>query len=172
MGADKAVLLKSDDVRDTTAVAKGLAGFLKDQSPDIVFFGKQSVDGDASAVGQMVAEILGLPCISVAVKLEVEGTVVKAEREIEGGHERVETNLPCVITAQKGLNEPRYPSLKGIMGAKKKPIEEIPAPAAESLSAIVEMIRPPQKSAGKIVGTDASAVPELVRLLHEEAKVI
>jgi electron transfer flavoprotein beta subunit len=116
--------------------------------------------------------MLGLPCVSVAVKLEVDGTKVTAEREIEGGHEIVETSLPCVITAQKGLNDPRYPSLKGIMAAKKKPIEELPAPAAASLTTLIEMKRPPDKAAGKIVGTDATAVPELVRLLHEEAKII
>lgn len=172
MGADKGVLLKDDGVRDTFAVAEGLAAYVKEQAPDMIFFGKQSVDGDDGAIGQMVAEILGLPCVSVAVKLEVDGTIVKAEREIEGGHESVETSLPCVITAQKGLNDPRYPSLKGIMAAKKKPIDEIPAAAATSKTTLVEMKRPPETSAGKIVGTDASAVPELVRLLREEAKVI
>lgn len=172
MGVDKAVLLKDDGTRDSLAVAKGLADYLKGQAPEMVFFGKQSIDGDDAAVGQMVAEMLGVPSVSVAVKLEVTGTSVQAEREIEGGHEVVETTVPCVITAQKGLNEPRYPSLKGIMGAKKKPIEEFPAMTAESLTTVVEMKRPAAKSAGKIVGTDASAVPELVRLLREEAKVI
>lgn len=172
MGADTAVLLKDESVRDTYAVAEGLAAYLKEQSPDMVFFGKQSIDGDDGAVGQMVAELLGLPCVSVAVKLEVDGTTVKADREIEGGHETVQTTLPCVVTAQKGLNEPRYPSLKGIMAAKKKPLEEVPAAAAESKTTLVEMKRPAEKAAGKVVGTDASAVPELVRLLKEEAKVI
>jgi electron transfer flavoprotein beta subunit len=172
MGADRAVLLKDDGVRDSYAVAEGLAAYIKEQSPDMVFFGKQSVDGDDAAIGQMVAEMIGYPCVSVAVKLDIEGTAVTAEREIEGGHEVVTTTLPCVITAQKGLNEPRYPSLKGIMSAKKKPIEEIPAAPATPKTTLVEMKRPADKAAGKIVGTDASAVPELVRLLREEAKVI
>lgn len=172
MGADKGVLLKDEAVRDTYAVAEGLAAFIKEQSADMVFFGKQSVDGDDAAIGQMVAEMLGMSCVSVAVKLEVDGTSVRAEREIEGGHETVETSLPCIVTAQKGLNEPRYPSLKGIMAAKKKPIEEVPAAPSSPKTSVVEMKRPAAKSAGKIVGTDASAVPELVRLLKEEAKVI
>jgi len=172
MGVDKAVLLKDESVRDSFAVARALADFLKGSSPDVVFFGKQSVDSDDAAVGTMVAEMLAYPSVSVVVKLEIAGDKATAEREIEGGRERVETTLPAVFTAQKGLNEPRYPSLKGIMAAKSKPIQEVqPSPAAPKLE-ILSMQKPPAKSAGKIVGTDASAVPELVRLLHEEAKVI
>jgi electron transfer flavoprotein beta subunit len=120
----------------------------------------------------MVAEMLELPSVSVVVKLEITDGKVIAEREIEGGHEKVETRLPAVFTAQKGLNEPRYPSLKGIMAAKSKPIEErVPAPVPAKVE-VLGLQRPPLKSAGKIVGTDATAVAELVRLLHEEAKVI
>ena len=171
MGVDKAVLLKDDGVRDSYGVAEGLAAYLKELAPDVIFFGKQSVDFDDSAVGVMVSEMLDLPCVTVCVKLEVVGGKATAEREIEGGREVVETTLPAVFTAQKGLNEPRYPSLKGIMAAKSKPIEERPAPAVTSKSELLSMQKPPAKSAGKIVGTDASAVPELVRLLHEEAKV-
>jgi electron transfer flavoprotein beta subunit len=172
MGADKAVLLKDETVRDSFGVARALADYLKELSPDVVFFGKQSVDYDDSAVGTMVAEMLGMPSVSVIVKLEISGNKAIAEREIEGGREVVETPLPAVFTAQKGLNEPRYPSLKGIMGAKSKPIEERPASAVASKTELVKMQKPPAKPAGKIVGTDVSAVAELVRLLHEEAKVI
>jgi electron transfer flavoprotein beta subunit len=172
MGVDKAVLLKDDAPRDSYGVAQALAGYLKEIVPDAVFFGKQSVDCDDGAVGVMVAEMLGLPCVTVCVKIEVTGAKAIAEREIEGGREVVETTLPAVFTAQKGLNEPRYPSLKGIMAAKSKPIEERPAPPAPATSELIAMLKPPAKAAGKIVGTDASAVPELVRLLHEEAKVI
>jgi electron transfer flavoprotein beta subunit len=172
MGVDKAVLLKDDSVRDSFAVARGLADYLKELAPDIVFFGKQSVDYDNGAIGVMVAEMLGLPSVSVVVKLEVAGGKAVAEREIEGGREVLETTLPAVFTAQKGLNEPRYPSLKGIMAAKSKPIEEKPVAAVPAKAAASGMQKPPAKPAGKIVGTDASAVPELVRLLHEEAKVI
>lgn len=172
MGADKAVLLKADDERDSFGIAAPLAEYLKEQSPDLIFFGKQSVDGDDAAVGGMVAELLGLPSVSVVVGLTIDGSTLKAEREIEGGKESVTASIPCVITAQKGLNDPRYPSLKGIMGAKSKPIEERPAAAASPRVQLVSMKKPAAKAAGKIVGTDASAVPELVRLLHEEAKVI
>jgi len=172
MGVDKAVLLKDESIRDSFAVARALADFIKEQSPDAVFFGKQSVDSDDAAVGGMVAEMLGLPSVSVVVKLEVTGTNAVAEREIEGGREKVQLTLPAVFTAQKGLNDPRYPSLKGIMAAKSKPIEERPATACAPKTELASMRKPPSKNPGKIVGTDVSAVPELVRLLREEAKVI
>ena len=172
MGVDKAVLLKDDSLRDSFSVASALADYLKEISPDVIFFGKQSVDSDDAAVGTMVAEMLGLPSISVAVKLEITNGTAIAEREIEGGKEKVQATLPVVFTAQKGLNEPRYPSLKGIMAAKSKPIEEKVPAAAQPKVEVIALRKPPSKSAGKIVGTDSSAVIELVRLLHEEAKVI
>ncbi len=172
MGIDKAVLLKDDSVRDSFSVARALADYLKEISPDIILFGKQSVDSDHAAIGLMVAEMLGLPSASVVVKLEIAESNVTAEGEIEGGHERVEMKLPCVITAQKGLNEPRYPSLKGIMQAKNKPIEERPPTPPQNKVEVLSMKKPPAKGTGKIVGSDVCAVPELVRLLHEEAKVI
>ncbi len=172
MGVDKAVLLKDDTVRDSFGIAYALAEEIKTLSPDIVLFGKQSIDYDDGQVGTLVAEMLGMPSVAVVVKLTVEDKKVTCEREIEGGHETVQTTLPCIIQAQRGLNEPRYPSLKGIMAAKTKPIQEKPAAAAEARVQTVAMRKPEAKSAGKIVGTDKSAVPELVRLLHEEAKVI
>ena len=172
MGIDKAVYLKDDAVRDSYAVAFALADELKKMAPDAVFFGKQSIDYYGEQVPGLVAEMMGLPSISVVVKLDVQDKKVVCEREIEGGHEVVEGSLPIVISAQKGLNEPRYPSLKGIMSAKTKPIEEHPAAACASKVEVLSMTKPAAKQAGKIVGTDASAVPELVRLLHEEAKVI
>jgi electron transfer flavoprotein beta subunit len=119
-----------------------------------------------------VAELLGLPSVAVIVKLDVQEGKVTCEREIEGGHEIVETKLPAVFLAQKGLNEPRYPSLKGIMAAKNKPIEEkVAAPAAMRVQTL-QLKKPQGKGSGKILGTDKAAVPELLRLLHEEAKVI
>jgi electron transfer flavoprotein beta subunit len=172
MGVDKAVLLKDDSPRDSFAVARALTDYLKGISADIIFFGKQSVDSDNSAVGTMVAEMLGLPSVSVVVKLEIADGMVTAEREIEGGKEKVQTRLPAVFSAQKGLNEPRYPSLKGIMSAKSKPIEEIVPSPSQVKAEVLIMRKPPSKNAGKIIGTDVHAVPELVRLLHEEAKVI
>lgn len=172
MGIDNAVLLKDDSYRDSFSVAKALAEEIKAQNAELVFFGKQSVDFDNSVVGQLTAEILGYNCISVVVSFSLEGNKISCEREIEGGKEIVETTLPALITAQKGLNEPRYASLKGIMAAKKKEILEKQPAAVNNSVEIISMKRPAPKQAGKILGTDATAVPELVRLLREEAKVI
>ena len=172
MGVDSGVLLKTDEQRDSLAVAKALAEEIKNQGAEIVFFGKQSVDYDNQIVGQLTAEILGYNSVTVVVDLKIDGNKVVAEREIEGGKEVVETSLPVVITAQKGLNEPRYASLKGIMAAKRKPIEEKVPAAAENFVEVVRMKKPAPKQPGKIIGTDASAAAELVRLLREEAKVI
>lgn len=171
LGVDKALLIKDQSPRDSFAVATALAETIKELSPEIVFFGKQSIDYDNSQVGTMVAEFLRFPSASVIVKLEISGGVAVAHREIEGGHEILEVKLPAVFMAQKGLNEPRYPSLKGIMAAKSKPIQERTAPAVESRVEVLSMWNPPPKSAGRIVGTGATAVSELVHLLHNEAKV-
>lgn len=172
MGADSAVLLTDDKPRDSYGIAKALAEEIKSQEVELVFCGKQSVDYDNSSVGQILATILDYNCVSVVVEFNLTEGAIKCEREIEGGREVVETNLPCVITTQKGLNEPRYASLKGIMAAKKKTVEKKPAVECGNNIEIIEMRKPAQKNPGKIVGTDSSAVPELVKLLHEEAKVI
>ncbi len=172
MGADKGILLKDDSQRDSFSVARALADEIKGLNCDIVFAGKQSVDYDNSITGQLTAELLGYNCATVVVSLKIENNKVVAEREIEGGKEVVETELPVVITCQKGLNEPRYASLKGIMAAKKKVIEEKPASPSANKVEILKMKKPQDKQPGRIIGTDISAVPELVKLLHEEAKVI
>lgn len=172
MGIDKGILIKTDEVMDSFAVARNLADVLKDLNPDIIFFGKQSIDYDDSQVGGLTAEFLGLPSINVVVDLTIEGNNVTAEREIEGGKEIVSSNLPVVICAQKGLNNPRYPNLKGIMQAKSKPIEERQPSYTGNNTEILSMKLPKAKGKGKIVGADASAAAELVKLLREEAKVI
>ena len=172
MGADSGILLKDDSQRDSIGIAKALAEEIKSQGAQLVFMGKQSVDYDNSIVGQLTAELLGYNCVAVCVKLDMDGDKIIAEREIEGGREVVETTLPVVITCQKGLNEPRYASLKGIMAAKKKIIEEKPVAAYTPSSEIIGMHLPAGKQPGRIVGSDVAAVPELVRLLKEEAKVI
>jgi electron transfer flavoprotein beta subunit len=172
MGADRGILLKDDSPRDSFGVAKALAEEIKTQGAQLVFMGKQSVDYDNSIVGQMTAELLDFECIPVCVMLEINGDKIIAEREIEGGREVVEASLPAIITCQKGLNEPRYASLKGIMAAKKKPIDEKVAAAYTPMSEIISMHLPAGKQPGRIVGSDTAAVPELVRLLKEEAKVI
>jgi electron transfer flavoprotein beta subunit len=172
MGVDKAVLLKDDSVRDSFSIARAISEEMKEMKPDCVLFGRQSIDYYNEQLPGLVAEFLGWPSVSVAVKLEAKDGKLTVEREIEGGREVVETSFPCVISAQKGLNEPRYPSLKGIMAAKTKPIEERAAKPFPAGLEVVSMSKPPAKAAGKIVGEDASAVPELVRLLQQEAKVI
>jgi len=172
MGVDRGVLLKDDNHRDSFGIAKALAEEIKTLGCELVFCGKQSVDYDNSITGQLVAEMLDYSCISVVVNLTIEDNKLTAEREIEGGKEIVESELPAVVTTQKGLNEPRYASLKGIMSAKKKTIDEKPASDSDNLTEVVKMHLPPPKQAGRIIGTDSSAVPELVKLLREEAKVL
>lgn len=172
MGADSGILLKEDAQRDSMGIAKALAEEIKTQGAKLVFMGKQSVDYDNSIVGQLTAEILDYNCVPVCVKLEMSGEKITAEREIEGGREIIETSLPAIITCQKGLNEPRYASLKGIMAAKKKTIEEKAPVEYSPTSEVIGLHLPAGKQPGRIVGSDASAVPELVKLLKEEAKVI
>jgi electron transfer flavoprotein beta subunit len=172
MGVEKAVLLKDDSPRDSDSIGRALAEEIKTFAPDVVLFGKQSIDYTDELLPGLVAEHIGAASMTCVVKLEAQEKAVVCEREIEGGHEVVAATLPVVISTQKGLNEPRYPSLKGIMAAKTKPIEERQPKAFPSLVEVITMSKPPAKLAGKIVGTDGTAAAELVRLLHEEAKVI
>lgn len=180
MGADKAVLVKDDALTTSDAyrTAHILAAAIKKLGPDLVLCGKQAIDLDNHQVAGRVAEILNWPQALVVTKLEIGDGSLTAHRQIEGGSEVIEIPLPAVVSAQKGLNEPRYASLKGIMQAKKKPLEtwgagdlggDIPAAKTE----IVKMELPPERPAGrKIDGEPAEQAKELVRLLREEAKVI
>ncbi|MFQ5747208.1 MAG: electron transfer flavoprotein subunit beta/FixA family protein [Gemmatimonadota bacterium] len=172
MGADEAVHLLSEGSPDGLAVAKALAGEVEGREYDLLLFGKQAIDDDNMQVPAMVAELLGLPCVTVVVGLAVEGRRAVARREVEGGHEVVSFDLPGVVSAQKGLNEPRYPSLKGIMAARKKPLETkevaLAAPKVERLA----LTEPPARPTAEIVGEGPDAVPELVRRLREEARVL
>ncbi len=173
MGAQKAVRIDgSRTIYDPLVVARNLANVLKSRNFDLILFGKQAIDDDNAQIPQMVAEALNLPCAAVIVKLNLEDKWAVAEREIEGGKEVVKFPIPAVISCQKGLNEPRYRSLKGIMAAKKIVIEEVPAILEPEKLQIEKLSYPPQKAAGRIVGKGVEVVPELVRLLHEEAKVI
>ncbi|MGV8017614.1 MAG: electron transfer flavoprotein subunit beta/FixA family protein [Ignavibacteria bacterium] len=172
MGADKGILLKSGtEDFDSFSVSKNLAETIKELNPDVIFFGKQSIDFDGSIVPGMTAEMLGLPCVNVVTKLEISGNEAIAEREIEGGKEVVKTSLPAVFGAQKGLNNPRYPNLKSIMASKSKPIEEKPF-RTYGMTELTGMSLPESKGSGKIFTDGVQNVPELVRLLREEAKVI
>jgi len=173
LGADRAIHLRADGpVSDPLAVARALAAEIRGAGADLVWFGRQAVDDDQAQVGPMVAEILDLPGTTVVAKLELDGTRATVEREIEGGREVVELTLPAVLTADKGLNEPRYASLKGIMAAKKKPIEEKPAQLGEPRLVLVSLELPPPRKGGRVVGQGVAAVPELLRLLREEARAL
>jgi electron transfer flavoprotein beta subunit len=172
MGADAAVLLKSDGSAEGLAVARALAEEIRERDADLVLFGMKAVDDDLQAVGPMVAELLGRPGASAVTEFSVEGGKVSAKRAIEGGVEMVELTLPCVLTVAKGAYEPRYASLKGIMAAKKKPLEEKGATIGDSGSRIETLAYPPERPAGRIVGEGPEAVPELLRLLRQEAKVL
>lgn len=172
MGADKAVLLRSENFAGD--VGHALAEQIKTMSYDMVLFGKQAIDEDSGQMAQTVAEYLDLPCVTVVVKLDIQadGKQAVAVREIEGGTEVVETSLPAVIGTQKGLNEPRLANIKGIMAAKKKPLEKKEPVVSPSALQVTAIELPPPRPTGRIVGKGADAVPELVRALHEEAKVI
>jgi electron transfer flavoprotein beta subunit len=175
MGADKGIHLKDDAKRrDPASIAKTIAKVVGEmaQKPDLILCGRQAVDEQALTVGPMIATFLGWPCVTDIVKLEMGAPKATVHREIEGGHEVVEVELPAVLTTNKGLNEPRYASLKGIMAAKKKPIEEKAVPFAEERTVVRRMEYPPERKGGKIVGTGPEAAPELVRLLKEEAKAL
>jgi electron transfer flavoprotein beta subunit len=189
VGADEAIHLVDEAFQggDAYSTAKALAEAIVrlDLEYDIILCGKQGVDHDNAQVGIALAEMLNLPHISLVTKLEVADDKSKAtaQREVEGGKEAVETTLPAVITAQKGLNEPRYPTFKGIRAARKKPIHKKTAAelgidpevvgAAGAKLEIASLSPPPERSAGQIMpGNEVEACRELVRLLQEEAKVV
>jgi len=167
-----AIHVKTDAAPDALAVARALSKPLAELKPDIVWCGRQAVDDDAAQVGPMLAELLERPCVTVVAGFELEGQKAKVEREIEGGREVIEVTLPALFATDKGLNEPRYASLKGIMAAKKKPIEEKAAELGEPNLEVVSLALPPERGAGRIVGEGAAAVGELVRVLREEEKVL
>lgn len=188
MGADKGILISDDALEgsDGLATAKALAAAIKDLDYDLLFTGQRGVDDDMGVVGTALAEILDIPNLSVIVKVEVaeDGKSVKAHRPVEGQVLVIESALPALITTQKGLNEPRYASLPGIMKAKKKPLEEKtladlgldPAEFGEGgrKVKIIQLTPPPERQAGRIVEgeTPEEKASGLAKLLHEEAKVI
>jgi electron transfer flavoprotein beta subunit len=188
MGADKGILINDPALEgtDSLGTAKALAAAIKDLDFDLVLTGQRGVDDDMGVVGASLAEFLGIPQLSLIVKVEVgeNGRSVKVHRPVEGQTLVIESSLPALITAQKGLNEPRYASLPGIMKAKKKPLEEKTladlgldtsefGEGARKLR-ILELTPPPPREAGKIIEgeTPEEKAAELARLLHEEAKVI
>ena len=183
MGADEAVLINTEDDLDELdqySSAYILAEYLKDKEADLILAGNVAIDGGSGQVGPRLADLLGINYVTTITSLEIEGTTAKIVRDIEGDSEVLETSLPLLVTAQQGLNEPRYTSLPGIMKAKKKPLEElelddldIDEDDVELKVETVEIYLPPQKAAGRVLEGDLSSqVKELVSLLHNEAKVI
>jgi electron transfer flavoprotein beta subunit len=183
MGADKAVLINTeDDVEngDQFTTAKILAEYLKDKEADLILAGNVAIDGGSGQVGPRVAEQLDIPYVTTITSLEINGGTVTVVRDVEGDSETIETSLPLLVTAQQGLNEPRYPSLPGIMKAKKKPLDEIEIDDldleeedVEAKTKTIEIFLPPEKEAGKILeGELDEQVKELVGLLHTQAKVV
>ncbi|MBE7439581.1 MAG: electron transfer flavoprotein subunit beta/FixA family protein [Spirochaetales bacterium] len=177
LGVDHAVHLKDDsyNVLDVSYAAAVLADYLKAEGADLILTGHIAIDSQSSMVPAMIAEHLGCANINSCVELNVDGTNVDAKREIEGGTARMKTTLPVVITAAKNLNDPRYPSLKGLMAAKKKQIETKPA-ASVSVARIevVSLELPPARPAGRIIDGDSpeAKATQLVQALRNEAKVI
>jgi len=188
MGADKGILISDEGLEgsDSLATAKALGAAMKDLDYDLIFTGQRGVDDDMGVVGAALAEFLSIPQLSLIVNVEVaeDGKSVKVKRPVEGQTLVIESSLPALITAQKGLNEPRYASLPGIMKAKKKPLEEKtladlgldPADFGKAARKIkvLELTPPPEREAGKIVEgeTPQEKAAELARLLHEDAKII
>ena len=182
MGADRAIHVNDPTFADTDTLttARALAAVVKQEEPALVLVGRQAIDDDMGAVGAQLAEVLGWPCAYWIMEetIDADGKTVKAARQVEGGLEVFDVPLPAVLAAQKGLNEPRYPTLKGIMGAKKKEIKDLKASdlglAAEVPQlAIVGFEALPPRPPGRIIDGDVqTAVKELVRSLREDAKAI
>lgn len=172
MGADRAIHLQGNSGADGLAVAKALAAELKELDAPLVLFGVKGADQDQQQVGPMTATLLDRPSATAVSEFEMADGVITCRRDVEGGAEVLEVDLPCVITMTKGKFEPRYASLKGIMAAKRKPLEAKAAQGGEDRLVVKKLAYPPERPAGRVVGEGAGAAQELVRLLREEAKAL
>jgi electron transfer flavoprotein beta subunit len=173
MGVDRGIHLAAAQVPfDGLAIAHALAAELRDGGFDLILFGRMATDTGNGTVGPMTAELLGLPCVSAVSGLELAAGAGTAQRELEGATESLSFPLPAVLTIDEGIARPRLPSLKGIMAAKKKPVESRPAALGPIRLTIDKLELPPERAAGRIIGEGAGAVPELIRLLRDEAKVL
>jgi electron transfer flavoprotein beta subunit len=168
LGGDEAIRINADS-HDSYYIASQIATIAKEGSYDLIFTGKETIDYNGSSIGGMVAELLDLPYISLATKFDIAGTTATVVREIEGGEETNQANLPLVVSCQKGMAEQRIPNMKGIMGARTKPLKVVEPTAVDALTTIASFDLPPTKAGVKLVSADNPE--ELVRLLHEEAKV-
>lgn len=173
IGADRGVLLRCDEAPFDGAVTAGaVAAELTEGGYDLILFGRAANDTGNQSVGPMTAHLLGLPCVTAVSKLEIAAGKGTAERQVEGAVEELEFPLPAVVTIDEGVARPRLASLKGIMAAKKKPLEVKPAQLGAAHLSVERIELPPERPAGRIIGEGAAAVPELIRLLQEEAKVL
>jgi electron transfer flavoprotein beta subunit len=173
MGAARAVQLKADDVPfDGLAVAAALAAELKAGGYDLILFGRMATDTASGTVGPMTAQLLDLPCVTAVSHLELADGRGTARRDLEGATETLQFPLPAVLTIDEGIARPRLATLKGIMAAKKKPLDVRPAQLGKVNLTVESMALPPERTGGRIIGEGADAVPELVRLLRTEAKVL
>jgi len=168
LGGDEAIRVNAES-QDSFFIASQIAEVAKQNNYDLIFTGKETIDYNGSSIGGMVAELLGIPYVSLATKFILNGTVATINREIEGGEEINEVNLPVVVACQKGMAEQRIPNMKGIMGARTKPLKILEPVAADELTSITSFELPPPKAGVKLVPADHPE--ELVRLLHEEAKL-
>ena len=173
MGAARAVQLKADDVPfDGLAIAAALAVELKAGGYDLILFGRMATDTASGTVGPMTAQLLDLPCVTAISHLELSDGRGTARRDLEGATETLQFPLPAVLTIDEGIARPRLATLKGIMAAKKKPLDVRPAQLGKVNLTVETMALPPERVGGRIIGEGADAVPELVRLLRTEAKVL
>jgi len=172
MGIETAVLIKSDENADTFSVANDIANYAKETKPDLILMGKESIDYNSYQMASLLGGLLDTASISVVSKLSIDGEKINAERDIEGGKEIIESSLPCIISVQKGINEPRYPKLPQIMKAKKKPIDERNSSNTANRVEILSMEIPSSSRVGMIVGDSDSDMNSIVKALHEDAKVI
>jgi len=169
LGGDEAIRVNVDS-HDSYYIASQIAAIAKEGNYDLILTGKETIDYNGSSIGGMVAELLELPYISLATKFTLEGNTATTEREIEGGEETDKVQLPIVVSCQKGMAEQRIPNMRGIMGARSKPLKVVEPVQTETFTSIASFDLPPAKAGVKLVSADNPA--ELVRLLHEEAKVI
>jgi electron transfer flavoprotein beta subunit len=173
MGAARAIQLKADEVPfDGVPIARALAEELKGGNYDLILFGRMATDTANGTVGPMTAELLDLPCVTGISQLDIANGRGTARRDLEGASETVEFSLPAVLTIDEGIARPRLASLKGIMAAKKKPLESKAAQLGEANLVVEKMELPAERPPGRIIGEGADAVPELLRLLQTEAKVL
>lgn len=170
LGGDEAIRINTTKLQDSFYVASQIAGVAQQNSYDLIFTGKETIDYNGSSIGAMVSELLDLPYISLATKFDVEGNMATVRREIEGGEEVNEVSLPVVVSCQKGMAEARIPNMRGIMSARTIPLKVVEPIDADELTNINSFELPPAKAGVKLISLDNIA--ELVRLLHEEAKVI